>query len=147
LKSLLEWHRWFAWYPVPIVRKGKLRYAWLRFVERKWGLALTNSTNRTVINSTIASTSRLVRGAVVLPSRSGGPHVAAPIRQGFGTSLLKATFPDARFDYAIEGLSCEIDIPLGDVGRGTINVIRLESKPELNKHDSVVTEDVLSPSP
>jgi hypothetical protein len=31
--SLLEWHRWFAWYPVPVVRKGKLRY-WLRFVER-----------------------------------------------------------------------------------------------------------------
>jgi hypothetical protein len=37
LKSLLEWHRWFAWYPVPVVRKGKLRYAWLRFVERKGG--------------------------------------------------------------------------------------------------------------
>ena len=35
--SLLEWHRRFAWYPVPIVRKGKLRYAWMRFVERKWG--------------------------------------------------------------------------------------------------------------
>jgi hypothetical protein len=47
-------------------------------------------------------------------------------------SLLKATFPDARFDYAIEGLSCEIDMRLGDVERGTINVIRLESKPELN---------------
>ncbi len=24
LKSLLEWHRWFAWYPVPVMRKGKL---------------------------------------------------------------------------------------------------------------------------
>jgi hypothetical protein len=34
----LEWHRWFAWYPVPVVRKGKLRSAWLRFVERKWGM-------------------------------------------------------------------------------------------------------------
>ena len=38
LKSLLEWHRWFAWYPVSIAtRDGKLHYAWLRFVERKWG--------------------------------------------------------------------------------------------------------------
>ena len=35
--SLLEWNRWFAWYPVPVVRKGKLLSAWLRFVERKWG--------------------------------------------------------------------------------------------------------------
>src|SRR5262249_33509769 len=32
--SLLEWNRWFAWYPVPL---GKLHYAWLQTVERKWG--------------------------------------------------------------------------------------------------------------
>jgi hypothetical protein len=36
---LLEWHRSFAWYPVPVVIKGKLRYGWLRFVERKWGIS------------------------------------------------------------------------------------------------------------
>jgi hypothetical protein len=35
--SLLEWNGWFAWYPVPVMRKGKLRYAWLQSVERKWG--------------------------------------------------------------------------------------------------------------
>jgi two-component sensor histidine kinase len=44
---------------------------------------------------------------------SRGPAVVAPTRQGFGTSLLKATFPDAQIDYAVEGLSCEIDIPIG----------------------------------
>jgi two-component sensor histidine kinase len=44
---------------------------------------------------------------------SGGPPVVAPTRQGFGTTLIKATFPDARMDYAVAGLSCEIDIPLG----------------------------------
>jgi hypothetical protein len=44
LKSLLEWHRWFAWYPVPVVRKGKLRYAWFRFVERKWGTSRYSGT-------------------------------------------------------------------------------------------------------
>jgi two-component sensor histidine kinase len=43
----------------------------------------------------------------------GGPPVATPDRYGFGTSLLKATFPDVRFDYAPEGLMCEIDVPLG----------------------------------
>ena len=40
----------------------------------------------------------------------GGPQVARPTRQGFGTVLLKAIFPDARFDYAVEGLNCEIDV-------------------------------------
>jgi PAS domain S-box-containing protein len=44
---------------------------------------------------------------------SGGPPVAAPTRQGFGTTLIKATFPDAQMDYAVEGLSCRIEIPLG----------------------------------
>jgi hypothetical protein len=32
-------HRWFAWYLVPVMRKAKLSYAWLRLVERKWGTA------------------------------------------------------------------------------------------------------------
>jgi two-component sensor histidine kinase/integral membrane sensor domain MASE1 len=40
----------------------------------------------------------------------GGPQVAQPIRQGFGTVLLKAIFPDACFEYAVEGLNCEIDV-------------------------------------
>lgn len=44
---------------------------------------------------------------------SGGPRVVAPTRQGFGTMLINATFPDARVDYAVEGLNCEIEIPLG----------------------------------
>jgi PAS domain S-box-containing protein len=48
---------------------------------------------------------------------SGGPPVAAPTEHGFGTALLKATFPNARIDYATEGLSCEIDIILGHGGQ------------------------------
>jgi len=44
---------------------------------------------------------------------SGGPPVTAPTRHGFGTSLVKATFKNARFDYAPEGLRCEIDVLLG----------------------------------
>ena len=42
----------------------------------------------------------------------GGPQVTQPTRQGFGTTLLKAVFPDVRFDYAVEGLNCEIDVLL-----------------------------------
>jgi PAS domain S-box-containing protein len=44
---------------------------------------------------------------------SGGPPVILPTSHGFGTALVKATFPDARIDYPVEGLSCEIDVPLG----------------------------------
>jgi two-component sensor histidine kinase len=42
----------------------------------------------------------------------GGPPVLAPNRRGFGTSLLEATFNDVNFDYASEGLTCEIQMPL-----------------------------------
>jgi hypothetical protein len=32
----LEWHRWFAWYPVVVARDSGLAcWAWLEFVERK----------------------------------------------------------------------------------------------------------------
>jgi hypothetical protein len=32
----LEWHRWFAWYPVIVARDNELAYwAWLQSVERK----------------------------------------------------------------------------------------------------------------
>jgi len=43
----------------------------------------------------------------------GGPPVVVPTQHGFGTTLVNATFPDARIDYAVKGLSCEIEIPLG----------------------------------
>jgi PAS domain S-box-containing protein len=49
-----------------------------------------------------------------------GPPVVAPIRHGFGSALLKATFPDACVEYAIEGLSCEIDVALGGSDTGPI---------------------------
>jgi hypothetical protein len=41
---LLHWHRWFAWYPVPIAIGGKLRYAWFQSVERKWGTSRYSGT-------------------------------------------------------------------------------------------------------
>jgi hypothetical protein len=32
----LEWHRWFAWYPVVVARDDELaHWAWLQFVEQK----------------------------------------------------------------------------------------------------------------
>jgi two-component sensor histidine kinase len=42
----------------------------------------------------------------------GGPPVVAPKRQGFGSTLLRATFANARFDFDMSGFSCEIEVPL-----------------------------------
>ncbi len=43
---------------------------------------------------------------------TGGPRVAAPHRQGFGTTLLKGMFTSIRLNYLEEGLDCEFDLPL-----------------------------------
>jgi two-component sensor histidine kinase len=43
---------------------------------------------------------------------TGGPRVAAPHRQGFGTTLLKSMFTGIRLNYLEEGLDCEFDLPL-----------------------------------
>ena len=42
--SLLEWNRWFAWFPVPLVIDGKLHFAWLQSVERRWGTSRYSGT-------------------------------------------------------------------------------------------------------
>ncbi len=40
-----------------------------------------------------------------------GPPVAVPLRAGFGTLLLKATFRDAELNYDPDGVSCEVELP------------------------------------
>jgi two-component sensor histidine kinase len=51
---------------------------------------------------------------------TGGPRVSPPIRHGFGTQLLKGVFSDARLDYPIEGMKCEIDVHLFSAARPAI---------------------------
>jgi two-component sensor histidine kinase len=77
----------------------------------KYG-ALSNGSGKVGISWTITRQSNGKKLAFKWRER-GGPPVIVPTRQGFGTALLKGTFPDARIDYAVEGLSCEIYIPLG----------------------------------
>jgi two-component sensor histidine kinase len=43
---------------------------------------------------------------------SEGPPVAAPTQHGFGTQLLKAVFSNVRLEYPVQGVRCEIDVPL-----------------------------------
>ena len=66
---------------------------------------------------------------------TGGPPVVAPSDHGFGTSLLRATFPDVRIDYLIEGLTCEIDLVLGRADPGA------SSNPQFRRN---LTSDGLS---
>jgi PAS domain S-box-containing protein len=42
----------------------------------------------------------------------GGPPVLTPIQHGFGTTFIEATFSEVSFDYARQGLICEIHVPL-----------------------------------
>jgi two-component sensor histidine kinase len=44
---------------------------------------------------------------------SGGSSIAVPTRSGFGTALLKATFPRARITYAPDGFTFEVNLQLG----------------------------------
>jgi PAS domain S-box-containing protein len=45
----------------------------------------------------------------------GGPPVVAPKRQGFGSTLLRTTFADARSNFDTNGFSCEIEVPFREV--------------------------------
>jgi two-component sensor histidine kinase len=45
----------------------------------------------------------------------GGPPVVAPKRQGFGSTLLRASFANARSNFETNGYSCEIEVPFREV--------------------------------
>lgn len=79
----------------------------------KYG-ALSNPNGKLDLSWTVADADRS-RFLQFKWRETGGPRVTAPTRRGFGTSLIKATFPDARLDFAGEGLRCEIDVPLGRI--------------------------------
>ena len=38
-----------------------------------------------------------------------GPPVRPPVKNGFGSLLIKASFPSAEIDFGHEGLTCEIE--------------------------------------
>ena len=67
--SLLEWNRWFAWYPVPLVIDGKLQHAWLRTIERKWGTSRYSGTIKWRYRLPTRSPNAIERGSVKHASR------------------------------------------------------------------------------
>jgi len=72
----------------------------------KYG-ALSNGSGKVSVSWTITRQNKLK----FKWQESGGPPVVVPTRHGFGTTLVKGTFPDAQIEYAVDGLSCEIDVP------------------------------------
>jgi PAS domain S-box-containing protein len=63
---------------------------------------------------------QLQQGVHLTWRERGGPSVTNPRHAGFGTMLLKATFPNAQIDYAPEGLCCKFELPTADDNNGPI---------------------------
>jgi len=42
----------------------------------------------------------------------GGPPVSAPTRRGFGSYLFESIFPESRVEYAAQGFTYAVDLPL-----------------------------------
>jgi two-component sensor histidine kinase len=87
----------------------------------KYG-ALSNASGKLDLSWSVANNGR---GKLLQFSwrETGGPPVVTPTRRGFGTSLIKATFPDVRLEFAADGFSCEIDVPLGRSDEGDAAVV------------------------
>jgi two-component sensor histidine kinase len=84
----------------------------------KYG-ALSNENGRVTVSWTITAEERSNK-LTFKWQETGGPPVTAPEQSGFGTSLLRAMFANARFDYAVDGLGCEIEVLLEDKKPGTV---------------------------
>lgn len=77
----------------------------------KYG-ALSNQDGKTAITWSLAEDGAK-RELKLRWQERDGPSVAVPLRTGFGTLLLTATFRHTKIDYNPDGLSCEIELPLG----------------------------------
>jgi len=84
---------------------------------RKYG-SLSVPRGRVSLNWSVQSTRSKEDPTLLLKwQERGGPSVAAPIKQGFGTVLIQQSIQthggDVIIDYGPEGVTCEIKVPLG----------------------------------
>ncbi len=91
----------------------------------KYG-ALSNESGKVLVSWTIIPEDRSNR-LILRWRETDGPPVTAPERSGFGTSLLKAMFANARFDYAAAGLLCEIEVLLDDDKPDALSTAKLSA--------------------
>jgi len=89
----------------------------------KYG-ALSNESGKVMVSWIVTSEDRNNRLDFKW-QETGGPPVTQPTRQGFGSSLIKTMFSNVRFDYSIDGLTCEIDVLLQDGVPHAMTTIRV----------------------
>ena len=84
----------------------------------KYGALANGTGNVSVVWSNSALNGELPR-LIFRWRERGGPIVMAPTRQGFGSSVLERAIDTsnhpAQFDYAPEGLTYDLNIPLGSI--------------------------------
>ena len=80
----------------------------------KYG-ALAGPTGRVAVSWTLQRTGAEPVLRLRWEERGGSP-VAAPAKNGFGSRLIKTSFPSAQIDFGHEGLTCEIESPIGQQG-------------------------------
>lgn len=96
----------------------------------KYG-ALSNETGRVIVSWTITAEER--RNKLNFKwQEKGGPPVTEPERTGFGTSMMKAMFPNAHFTYAAGGLTCEIEALIEGNKLGSTKAANPEISRQLN---------------
>ena len=64
---------------------------------------------------------------------TGGPPVSSPVRQGFGTQLLKSVFSDTRLEYRAGGIKYEINVHLANAPKSLE-----QSSVETSQHDVAI---------
>jgi two-component sensor histidine kinase len=91
----------------------------------KYG-ALSNQLGRVMVSWAITPTADRKNTLHFKWQERHGPPVEPPKAAGFGTSLLKAMFVNVRFDYAREGLVCEIETLLEENKLDSASAANLE---------------------
>lgn len=91
----------------------------------KYG-ALSNALGRVTVSWAITPTEDRNNKLHFKWQERHGPPVSPPKATGFGTSLLRAMFVNARFDYAADGLICEIETLLEENKLDAVGASSLE---------------------
>ena len=73
---------------------------------------------------------------------TGGPPVSSPVRQGFGTQLLKSVFSDTRLEYRAGGIKYEIDVHLANAPKSLEHKSLEQSSVETSQRDVAITNPV-----
>jgi hypothetical protein len=87
---------------------------------RRYFATLSIQHSASPLKASGAIVNQLRQGVQLSWRERGGPTVTNPRHAGFGSMLLKATFPNAQVDYAPEGLRCQFDVSTANDDKATV---------------------------